>query len=556
MKGNVMDTDVVIVGAGPVGLSLAFDLGRRGVRCTLIERKPAPEFLPKMERCNARTMEMFRRVGLADKIRAAGLRSDCPMDVFLVKTLVDEPLLHLTYPSVDEARDDIASVNDGFKPLEPYQLISQYTLEPLLKAEVERFDMIDVRYGCAFETFIQDQAGVTATVQENGRTSTITCQYLVGCDGGGSRVRRQLGIKLRGEANILKLRQGLFVCDELYDRLPMGHGPGHGRHYHRVDDKATFLIMQDSRRHWSLHAVVDSAEEMKTQFETIVGAHVKYEMLYCGEWQQNLMLADKYAQGRVYLAGDSAHLVIPTGGLGMNTGVGDAFDLSWKLHATLQGWGGPALLASYEVERRQVGERNISASRYASLGRRKWRSQWRPDMFDETEVGRAARDNLITVAEAEQRKTNEMIGAELGYRYIDSPVIDNMPGGPEHILRAYQPTTWPGARLPHVWREDGRAMQDDLPRDGYVLLRLGGTIVATGALEAAIRARGAPLTVLTIPDAVAAQVYERDLLLLRPDMHVVWRGNAAPEDPEEIAAIATGHRMVKTAAQMRERVNG
>jgi 2-polyprenyl-6-methoxyphenol hydroxylase-like FAD-dependent oxidoreductase len=551
-----MDSDVIIVGAGPVGLALAFDLGRRGVRCTLVERKAAPEFLPKMERCNARTMEMFRRFGLADKIRAAGLRNDCPMDVFIVKTLTEKPLLHLTYPSVDEAKELIEAVNDGSRPLEPYQLISQYTLEPLLKAEVERFAGVDVRYGCSFVEFAQGPQGVTATVEEGGETKRLTAKYLVGCDGGGSRVRRQMGIKLRGEANILTLRQGLFVCDELYDRLPMGDGPGHGRHYHRVDDKATFLIMQDSTRHWSLHATVASDEEMKAQFEAIVGTPVKYEMLYCGEWRQNLMLADEYAQGRVFLAGDSAHLVIPTGGLGMNTGVGDAFDLSWKLAATLQGWGGPALLAAYEIERRQVGERNISASRYASLGRRKWRAQWRPEMFDDTPAGTAARDNLMQVAETEQRKTNEMIGAELGYRYVDSPVIDNVPGGPEHMFREYHPTTWPGARLPHVWRADGSAMQDHIPRDGFVILRLGGTTASTAGLESALRARGAPVSVLEVPDEVARQVYERDLLLLRPDMHVVWRGNAAPEEPEEIAAIATGHRVTKAATAVRERVHG
>src|SRR5207302_10172102 len=140
-----------------------------------------------------------------------------------------------------------------------------------------------------------------------------------------------------------------------------------------------------------------------------------YELLYVGEWKQNLLLADHYRAGRVFLAGDSLHLVIPTGGLGMNTGVGDAIDLSWKLHATLRGWGGPNLLASYEIERRQIGDRNVGASRYASLGRRKWRSQYRPDIRDQTAEGRAAREHLTAVADIEQRQTNERIGAELGY---------------------------------------------------------------------------------------------------------------------------------------------
>jgi hypothetical protein len=308
-----------------------------------------------------------------------------------------------------------------------------------------------------------------------------------------------------------------------------------------ADDRASFLIMQDSTRHWTLHATVESDEAMRAQFEKVVGVPVTYEMLYCGEWRQNLLLADRYAEGRVYLAGDSAHLVIPTGGLGMNTGVGDAFDLSWKLAATLEGWGGPALLRSYEIERRQVGERNVGASRYASLGRRRWRSQYRPEIRDSTPQGQAVRDNLTRVADIEQRKTNEMIGAELGYRYVDSPVIDNIPGGPEHLFREYHPTTWPGARLPHVWLEDGTPVQDRIPAEGFALLRLGGSTADLQPLLQALRARGAPAVLLDIPDAAARQVYERDLLLLRPDMHVAWRGNAPPADAAALAALATGH---------------
>jgi 2-polyprenyl-6-methoxyphenol hydroxylase-like FAD-dependent oxidoreductase len=537
-----MQTDVIIVGAGPVGLTLAVDLGLRGISCTLIEQKPAPEFLPKMERCNARTMEIFRRMGLADKIRAAGLKSDVPMDVFVILSMVEPPLLHLNYPSVDAARAEIQKINDGTMPLEPYQLISQYTLEPLLKAEAEHLPCINVCYGCEFIEFTQDETGVTATIRNPaGTTESVRGAYLVGCDGGGSKVRKQLDIRLRGEGDLLRLRQALYRCDELFDRLPLGNGPGHGRHYHVADDRATFLIMQDSTKHWTLHAVVDSDEEMKHQFEKTIGVPVQYEMLYCGEWKQNLLLADRYGTKRVFLAGDSAHLVIPTGGLGMNTGVGDAIDLSWKLAATLKGWGGPNLLASYEIERRQIGDRNIGASRYASLGRRKWRSQWRPEMRDQTPSGVAARENLTRVADVEQRKTNEMIGAELGYRYIDSPLIDNIPGGPENLFREYHPTTWPGARLPHVWLDDGTPIQDHIPADGYTLLRLNGVTADTSALEAAIRARGAPLAVLNIYNTAAREIYQRDLLLLRPDMHVIWRGNQPPEDAARLAAIATGY---------------
>src|SRR3954454_13256446 len=168
-----VDTDVLVVGAGPVGLTLAVDLGRRGVRCTLVEQKPAPEFLPKMERCNARTMEIFRRMGLAAKIRAAGLPADVPMDVFVVLAMNEPPLLRLPYPSVVEARAQIAACNDGSMPLEPYQLISPYNLEPLLKAEAEALPGVTVRYGCEFVELRQDGEGATATVRESGRVEEI-----------------------------------------------------------------------------------------------------------------------------------------------------------------------------------------------------------------------------------------------------------------------------------------------------------------------------------------------------------------------------------------------
>jgi 2-polyprenyl-6-methoxyphenol hydroxylase-like FAD-dependent oxidoreductase len=535
-----MDDDVLIVGAGPTGLTLAIDLGKRGVRCTIIEQKDRPAFLPKMERINARTMEIYRRMGLSEKIRAAGLRPDCPMDVFIILALTEPPLYHQSYPSMEQAQAKTRSINDGTSPLEPYQLISQYTLEPLLKSIAETIPSVTVRYGCEFLSLQQDERGVTARVQMAGGTQQIRAVYLVGCDGGASLVRKELGIALSGEGNLLGLRQALFRCDDLFDRLPIGNGPGHGRHYHVADDKATFLIMQDSTKHWTLHSMVDSDEEMKAAFERTVGIPVKYEMLSCAPWRQNLLLADRYGRGRVFLAGDAVHLVIPTGGLGMNSGVGDAIDLSWKLAATIAGWGGPEILRSYEIERRQIGDRNVGASRYATIGRRKWRGMWRPDIREQTPAGADTRARLAAVADVEQRKSNEMIGAELGYRYVDSPIICNVPGGPEHLFRDYQPTTWPGARLPHVWLDDGTPMQDRIP-DGCTLLKLGNSKADTGGLERAVRSHGAPMTVLDVPDRTARDIYGYDLILLRPDMHVVWRGNAAPDDADEIAAVATGH---------------
>jgi 2-polyprenyl-6-methoxyphenol hydroxylase-like FAD-dependent oxidoreductase len=536
-----LDASVIVVGAGPVGLSLAINLGRAGVKTILLERNPGPQFLPKMERCNARSMEMFRRIGLSKKIRDAGLRADCPMDVFIVEDLTKPALLEEKHPSIQTFQEKIRDCRDLSMSLEPYQLVSQYTLEPLLKAEAEALQSVDVRFGHEFVEFAQSDEGVRVYCKtSDGKSVTLSAAYLVGCDGGSSPIRKQLGIRLRGEGGILELQQALFYCEELFDRLPHGNGPGQGRHYHRADTEHTFLIMQDSTKHWSLHATVPDAEAMKRKFEEIVGFPVEYELLSCAPWRQNLLLADRYRDGRVFLAGDSVHLVIPTGGLGMNTGVGDAFDLAWKLIGTLKGWGGTELLDSYEIERRQVGDRNVGASRYANVGRQKWRSIATEDIFSGTDAGESTKQKLIQVADLEQRKGNRMIGAELGYRYVDSPCIDNIPGGPEHRVGEYHPNVWPGSRLPHCWLDDGSALQDLLP-ETYILLNLGSKSLDTSKLRESYEVIGAPVTEVRIESDRIRDLYGFDLLVLRPDMHVVWRGTDVPQNPKEIASISTGH---------------
>jgi 2-polyprenyl-6-methoxyphenol hydroxylase-like FAD-dependent oxidoreductase len=548
---SAIETEVLIVGAGPVGLTLALDLGQRGVRCILIERNETAIQLPKMERCNARTMEIYRRLGVAEKIRDAGLPRDAPMDVFLAPSMASPSMAHLPYPSVAQAKALIAAHNDG-QPLEPYQLISQYTLEPLLRRFLDPLPNVTVRFGCELTHFTQDAAAVEATICSSGNAApglgstwspgqkneeTIRAKYLVGCDGGSSTVRKQLGIPLQGEGNIRKLRQALFHCPELYERIPMGRG----RHYHMAEaPHFAFIILQDSTRHWTLHAGAATDAEMIALFRHSLAMPIEFETLSINEWTQHLLCAEHYGEGRAFIAGDAAHLVIPTGGLGMNTGVGDAIDLSWKLAATLKGWGGPQLLSSYESERRPIGLRNVKTSRAAMQGRLGWRAAAQPNVCDNTPEGAATRAEMARRFNIEQRKVTEILGIEAGYRYVNSPVICNEPGeGPDPDNPAYVPTSWPGARLPHVWLDDGTALHDHLG-PGYTLLRLGKTRADTSALERALQATGAPFASLDVTSEAARDIYARDLLLLRPDLHVVWRANQAPDDAAALAATATG----------------
>jgi 2-polyprenyl-6-methoxyphenol hydroxylase-like FAD-dependent oxidoreductase len=530
---------VVIAGGGPVGLTLAIELGQQGVRCELVDKRPRPGRLPKMERCNARTMEHFRRMGIAGRVRAAGLPADLPMDVFIcVESITRPPLVHHAYPSVRELTATGALVNDGSLPLEPYQLISQYTLEPLLRQIAEATPGVTVRFGEELTGFTQDDAGVTARVlPAGGRPRAIRAAYLVGCDGASSTVRRLLGIELRGDSR-QTMRQALFHCPDLFARIPIGPG----RHYHIADERSSFLIVQDDTRHFSLHAVTGRDEDMPALFESVAAMPVCYETLYVGEWTQRLMVADRYRDGRVFIAGDAAHLVIPTGGLGMNTGVGDAVDLAWKLAGTLHGWGGGALLASYETERRPVGIRNVAASRKAAEGRRRWRAAWRPDIAEDSAAGARTRARLTRIADAEQRWSNHLPGIELGYRYTGSALIVPEPGdGPDPDSFEYTPTTWPGTRLPHLWLDDGTPIQDHLGRC-YTLLHAPGAAADQAGLARAFARFGAPFAAFEVRSGAADAVYEGyPLILVRPDLHVAWRGHGRPPDPGWLAATVTGH---------------
>ena len=532
--------DVIVVGGGPVGLTLAIELGQTGVAVLLVDQRPAPGFLPKMERCNARTMENFRRLGLAEKIRSAGLDQDVPMDVFVCdQDITRKPLVHHAYPSVREMKARYRETLDGSVAAEPYQLISQYTLEPLLRDEAEATPGLAVSFGQRMTSFVSDDDGVTVELAAlDGSPSRVRAKYLVGCDGANSKVRELLGIQLQGESR-LELRQALFQSDELFDRIPIGHG----RHYHIADDLNSFLIVQDDKRHFSLHASVESDEEMPKLFERIVGFPVEYKTLYIGKWVQRLMVAERYGLGRVFLAGDSAHLVIPTGGLGMNTGHGDAVDLAWKLAGTLHGWGGPELLRSYEAERRPIGLRNVEASKRAANGRRAWRSKWVPEITEESERGQRARNQLAEVADREQRWSNDLYGIELGYRYIDSLVIWPFEGeAPDPNSFEYQPTTAHGARLPNVWLRDGSPLQDRLGKE-FSLLVTGQRREdhRVESLRDAFEQLGAPFCIVEVDSPGAASVYGAGLLLVRPDLHVVWRGDSlAGISPQALARRATG----------------
>ncbi|MCW8379735.1 FAD-dependent monooxygenase [Streptomyces justiciae] len=540
--------DVVVVGAGPTGFTLAIDLGRRGIRTLLVERDSDTKEWPKMDRSNPRTMEIYRRIGFADRVRAAGYPPEASMDVFVTTRVADPPLVRLRYPTVAECRERTDAEKGMGHPLEPYQLVAQNDIEPVLKSVAEDTANLTVRFSRELVGFEEDEEGVTVRLEcADGTVEAVRGRYLAGCDGGRSFVRKALGIELEGRGDLVALRQVTFRSESLYDALPYK-----GRHFYIADETNSMIVVQGSRKDFTLNASLPEDADLEQAIRERLGIDADFTIKNSISYKFHLLLAKHYRVGRVLIAGDAAHLVPPTGGLGMNTGVGDAVDLSWKLAGTIEGWAGPRVLDSYETERRAIGRRNMDAAGRAAGGMMTWRGKCGPEVFEDTSAGAAKRDEVARAAEVYQRWPLEMVGVELGYSYAGSDMIAEEPPA-EWDTREYVPHTRPGIRIPHLWLNDGRAVQDVLGPD-YNLLDLTGA-AESGGLEAEFARIGVSLDVVCVDDPHAAEVYGAGLLLLRPDLHIYWRGDQLPQDIEGLASAATGHRgPFSDTAQVGERL--
>lgn len=538
MAAEAYDFDVVIAGAGPVGLTMTIELGGRGVRTLIMERDPTTAPWPKMDRSNARTMEIYRRMGIVDRVRALGYPGDNPMDVLLVRTMNEPPIANIPFPCVDEKRAQVAACTDASLPLEPYQLVSQNDLEPLLR-EVAEHETPDttVRYGLELIDFEQDESGVTIKAQRTDGSEaveTFRCRYLVGCDGGRSTVRKRLGIRLTGISAPIDLRQVIFKSRDLYEKM----GVAKGRHYSFLTGGA--LVAQGSRTKFTFHTPLPEDTDFPKVLRQLIGFDCEINVEHVLTWRPHLRLAERYRDGRVLLAGDAAHLVIPTGGLGMNTGIGDAIDLSWKLAGTVLGWGGPELLNGYEAERRPVGARNIEASGWAADGSMLWPPMVTREIYESGPSADAARERLANTFMREHGRMHGMVGAETCYSYAGSTLVVHEPGNVPHWeFSRIVPHGRPGIRIPHMWLKDGRALQDVLGHD-YTLLDLTGSYDSS-QMEEAFAKIGAPLKVVRLDEPHVRETLKGSVFLLRPDLHIVWRGLGHPGGADEIARIATGH---------------
>ena len=517
---GVVETDVLVVGAGPVGLSMAVELGGRGLRVLVAERNARAGHAPRAKTTNIRTRTHFRRWGLADRLaEASPLGVDHPYDVFFVTRLGGRELARI------ENGFNAAPVREDAFP-EHAQWIPQYKLEGVLRDRCVELPSVDLRFDLGFETASQTKDGVEARLRTStGDELEVRARFLVGADGARSKVRELIGATMEGEYGLSRNYNVVFRAPGLAQAQP--HGPG--VMYWQVNrDGASLIGPMDKDDVWFFMPTGMKPGETLTSAEAAdairraTAIDLPYEVLSTDEWVASRLIASRYRQGRVFLVGDACHLHPPFGGYGMNMGVADAADLGWKLAAVLQGWGGPALLDSYEIERRPVHVEVMDEAvvNHAVLGGQLYRE----GLEDDTPEGDSVREEVGRRIVATKTREFRTLATVLGYCYGDSPVIvRDGPAPRSQSGQDYRPDASPGCLAPHAWLDDGRSLYDAFGQ-GFALV--SAPEAAPEAARAAREAKdtGTPLRVVAPPEVAVRELYGAALTLVRPDQHVAWRG--------------------------------
>jgi 2-polyprenyl-6-methoxyphenol hydroxylase-like FAD-dependent oxidoreductase len=542
MSGNHPSHEVLIVGSGPAGLALAIELGQRGVSCLVIERNDRVGHAPRAKTTNVRTREHLRRWGIANKLREASpLGVDYPSNISFITKLAG--------PGITRFENGLYC-GPGRNPLyaEHAQWIPQYVLEEVLRAHAQSLPGVEIRFNTELVSFAQSADGVTAQLRDvtNGRACEVRSLYLAGADGARSTVRGLIGAQMSGSYGLSRNYNIVFRAPG----LAQAHAHGRSIMYWQLNPELPSLLgpmdRDEQSEIWYFtpmqlpEGVKIAPEEAPALIARATGITLDYQVLSSDEWTASRLIASSYRDRRVFLIGDACHLHPPFGGYGMNMGVADGVDLGWKLAAVLRGWGGATLLDSYERERRPVHEMVMdeAVANHATLGR----ELTQPGLDALTDEGARLRESLGARIQAAKMREFITLGITLGYRYDDSPIIAHDGSRPPtRDFINFVPSACPGARAPHAWLHDGTSLFDHFGA-GYTLLATREANEAgIATLRHAAQAAGVPLTVISPPLPVLADLYQAAYVLIRPDQHVAWRGYAPPSDPATLFKTLAGH---------------
>jgi 2-polyprenyl-6-methoxyphenol hydroxylase-like FAD-dependent oxidoreductase len=532
------DTNVLIVGAGPVGLTLAIDLAWRGVDVTVVETRAAaapPE--PKCNHVAARTMEVFRRLGFSEKVRNTGLPADYPHDISYRTSFTGQELTRIHIP----CRRDRFTATDGpdcnWPTPEPPHRINQIYLEPILFEHAAAQSRIRIINRTSIEDVVVEDNSARASLRDldSGALRAVNCRFLIGCDGARSVVRRAIGAELSGDAVIQRVQSTYIRAPGLIDRQQSERAWGTGA----INPRRSGMVYAiDGSERWLVHNYLKPGEvdfdevDRDACLRTILGveADFKYEILSKEDWYGRRLIASRFRDRCAFIAGDAAHIWVPYAGYGMNAGIADAMNLSWLLAAHLNGWAPPSILDAYEAERWPITSQVSKFAMSHAEAEIRRRGAVPPDIEEEGPAGERVREEVGRLTYEINVQQYACAGLNFGTYYDRSPIIAY--DGAEHpayTMDHYSPSTVPGCRTPHLWREDGSSLYDAMG-EGFTLLRFD-PLIDVAALEAAAHARGVPLKILDIEKSNAAISDGNALVLSRPDQHVAWRGNGLPVDP-------------------------
>lgn len=542
---EVIETDVVIIGGGPVGLVAAADLNAHGIRSVIIESRrflEAPNV--KCNHVSSRTMERFRQLGFADKIRASGLPGAYAQDVAFCVSMTGHELARIPIPSRDNRFTSRFGPDTAWATPEPPHRINQTYMEPVMMEHVAGLEHVSLLNEQTYLDFTEDATGVTVHFADNdGRNPGIVrARYLIGADGSRSSVRKQIGAKLSGDAVLSHVQSTCIRAEGLYDLMQGREAWGwytfntqRNGHVYAIDGKEVFLVhtylseaeaASDSvDRDWAIRSILGVDDEFS------------YEVLSKEDWVARRLVADKFREGRAFLAGDACHLWVPYAGYGMNAGIADVLNLTWLLSAVIRGWGAENMLDAYQTERLPITEQ---VSHFVKNHQRKLASGSVPANIDEdTAAAEAARRRLAREVYDLNVQQFAAEGLNFGYYYSESPLIAyDGEKPPPFDMGSYQPSTAPGCRAPHFWLSDDVSLYDELG-SAYTLIALDSADGAT-ALHHAAEAVGMPIKTITVNRALVPTTYVNQFTLVRQDQHVVWRGDRIPADPAGLIAQLRG----------------